>query len=95
MDKIKDIHNKWLIKYEYLEVKANNSVGGILTLWDPHKFGMLDVEASRNYLSLICQTVGDKKIYIITNVYGSQNKADKLKILTSLDDLRARNPIFP
>lgn len=35
IDKIRDIDNKWLIKYEYLEVKANNSAGGILRLWDP------------------------------------------------------------
>ena len=70
MDKIREIHNKWLIKYEYLEVKANNSVGGILTMWDPHKFGILETEASRNYLSLVCSPVGDKETYMITNVYG-------------------------
>ena len=28
MDKIRETHNKWLIKYEYLEVKENNSSGG-------------------------------------------------------------------
>ena len=59
MEKIREIHNKWLIKYEYLEVKATNSAGGILTLWDPQKFGILDAEVSRNYLSLVCQTLGD------------------------------------
>ena len=69
MDKIREIHKKWLIKYEYLEVKAKNSTGGILTLWDPQKFGILDDEASRNYLSLVCQPWGDKEIYMITNVY--------------------------
>jgi len=95
MDKIREIHNNWLIKYEYLEVKANNSVGGILTLSDPHKFGILDVEASKNYFSLVCQLVGDKEIYMITNVYGPQKQADKLKLLTSLEDLRARHPNMP
>lgn len=72
MDKIREIHNKWLIKYEYLEVEANNSAGGIMTLWDPQKFGMMDVEASRNYLPMICQPIGDKEIYMMTNVYGPQ-----------------------
>jgi len=72
MDKIREIHNKWLIKYEYLEAKAKNSAGGILTLWDPQKFGILDAKASRNYLSLVCQPLGDKEIYMITNVYGPQ-----------------------
>jgi len=70
MEKIRDIHNKWLFKYEYLEVQENHSAGGILTLWDPQKLGILDVEASRYYLSLLCQPVRDKEIYMITNVYG-------------------------
>ena len=39
IDKIREIHNKWLIRYEYLEVKAKNLARGILTLWDPQKFG--------------------------------------------------------
>eukprot|EP00253_Pinus_taeda_P021718 PITA_21718 len=95
MEKIREIHSKWLIKYEYLEVKANNSAGGILTLWDPQKFGILDAEASRNYLSLVCSLVGDKEIYMITNVYGPHKQANKLKLLTSLEDLRARYPSMP
>lgn len=72
MDNIRELHKKWLFKYEYLEVKANNLWGGILTFWDPHKFGILDVEASRNYLSLMCQPLGDLEIYMTTNVYGPQ-----------------------
>ena len=56
--------------YDYLEVKADNSAGGILTLWDPQKLGILDVEVSRNYLSLVIQPLGDKELYMITNVYG-------------------------
>lgn len=32
MDKIREIHSKWLSRYEYLEVKADNLAGGILTL---------------------------------------------------------------
>ena len=95
MDKIREIHNKCLIKYEYLKVKANNSAGGILTLCDPHKFGILDAEASRNYLSLVCQLVGHKEIYMITNVYGPEKKEDKLKLLTSLEELRQRHPVIP
>ncbi len=55
IDKIREIHNKWLIKYECLEFKEDNTVGGILTLWNPHKLRILDVEASRNYLSVVIQ----------------------------------------
>ena len=95
LDKIREIHNKWLTKYEYLEVKAKNSARGILTLWDPQKFGILDAEASRNYLSLVFQPLGDKDIYMITNVYGPQKQEDKLKLLTSLEELRAKHPNMP
>jgi len=95
MEKIREIHNKWLIKYEYLEVKANNSAGGILMLWEPQKFGILDSEASRNYLSLVCSLVGDKETYMIKNVYGPQKQVDKLKLLNSLGNIRARYPNMP
>ena len=95
MEKIRDIHNKWLFNYEYLEVKADHPAGGILTLWNPQKLGILDVEASRNYLSLICQPIGDKEIYMITNVYGPQKLAYKVELLTSLEELRERHPTLP
>ena len=64
-------------------------------MWDPQKFGILDAGASRNYLSLVCQPLGDKEIYMITNVYGPQKQEDKLKLLTSLEELRARHPNIP
>ena len=35
IEKIREIHNKWLIKYEYLEIKVDKIAGGILTLWNP------------------------------------------------------------
>ena len=70
-------------------------MGRILTLWDPQKFGILDAEASRNYISLVCQPLGDKEIYMITNVYGPQKQEDKFKLLTSLEELRARYPNMP
>ena len=95
IDKIREIHRKWLIKYEYPEFKANNTVGGILTLWNPRKFGILDAEASRNYLSMVIQPLGDNEIYMVTNVYGPQNSKEKLKLLTSLEVLRKRHPDMP
>jgi len=64
-------------------------------LWDPHKFGILDAEASRNYLYLVCSPLGDKETYMITNVYGPQQRADKRKLLASLEGLRARHPNIP
>jgi len=64
-------------------------------LRDPQNFGILDVEASRNYLALVCQHLRDKEIYKITNVYGPQNQNEKFKLLTSLKELRARYPNMP
>ena len=55
MERIRGKHSKWVNRYEYLEVKANKSTGGILTFWDPQEFGVIDAEASRHHLSLISQ----------------------------------------
>lgn len=95
MEKIIKVLNKWLIKYDYLEIKVNNSVGGNLTLWDPQKLGILNGEASKNYLSMVCSLIGDKESYMLSNVYGLQRQADKLKLLTSLERLIARYPNIP
>lgn len=53
IQKIKEIHSKWLNKYEFLEVKADKIVGGILNIWKPQKIGIIDVEASMNYLLMV------------------------------------------
>ena len=65
----REIYNKWLIRYEHVEVKENNSARGILIMWDPQKFGIVDAS---NYLFVVCQPIGDKEVYMITNVYGPQ-----------------------
>lgn len=95
IDKIREIHNKWIIKYEYIEVKADKTAGGILTLWKPQKLGILDAKASRNYLSMVIQPLGDKEVYLITNVYGPPKLEDKLRLLSSLEELREIYPVMP
>jgi len=95
VEKIRERHSKWLSKYEYLEVKATNSAGGILTLSNPQNFGILDAEASKHHLSLIIQPVGDKECYMITNVYGPQPLEDKLWLLTSLEKMKKRYTSLP
>jgi len=49
IQKLRQLHSKWLSKFEYLEVKADNTAGGILTLWNPQKIDIIDAEAARNY----------------------------------------------
>ena len=90
IQKIKLIHSKWLHRFEFLEVNAANTVGGILTLWNPQKVKVLDAEASRNYLSVVIQLVGVSKTFLVTNVYGPPIIEDKLILLEALTDLRNR-----
>lgn len=78
IQKLKQIHNKWLNRFESLEVKAKNSTRGILTLWDPLKISIIDAEASRNYLSIIFQPVGVSDTFLVTNFYGPQRIDEKL-----------------
>jgi len=92
VERICEKHSEWVNRYEYLEVKANKYDGVILTLWDPQKFGVIDAEASRHHLSLIFQPVGDRQCYMITNVYGPQPMEDKLRLLTTLEDMKRRYP---
>jgi len=95
VEKIIELHRKWLNNYKYLEVKENNTAGGILTLWNPQKFEIVDAEASRNNLSMVIQPLGDKECYLITNVYSPQLVGVKQKLLTSLEELRERHSIIP
>eukprot|EP00253_Pinus_taeda_P032924 PITA_32924 len=95
IQKIKEIHNKWLNRYEFLEVKAEHTAGGILTLWNPNKLDILDAEASREYLSVVIQPIGDKETYLVTNFYGPQRLEGKLKFLDSLEAFRDRHLGIP
>ena len=95
IQKIKQIHGKWLNRFEFLEVKVENTVGGILTLWNPQKIYMVDAEASINYLSMVIQLVGNKEVYLVTNVYGPKRLEGKLLFLDSLKKLKERHPKIP
>lgn len=95
IQKLKQIHSKWMDRFEFLEVKAENIVGGILTLWNPQKVSIIDAEASRNYLFVIVQPVGVVDTFLVTNVYGPQRIDEKLGLLNSLAELRSRNQEIP
>lgn len=95
IQKIRLIHNKWLIRYDFLEVKAENTAGAILTLWNPQRIYIMDAEASTNYLSVVIQPIGVSETFLVTNVYGPQHLEDKLKLLEALSDLRSRQTGMP
>jgi len=95
IQKIKEIHNKWFNLFEFLEVNVDNTTEDILTLWNPQNIGIIDDEASMNYLLVVIQLVGDRKTYLVTNVYGPQRMDDKIRFLDSLVDLRDRDVGVP
>jgi len=95
IQKLRKIHNKWLNRYDFMEVNEENTAGGILTLWNPQKIGIVDAEASRNYLSVVIQLVRDKDTYLVTNVYGPQRLDDKFRFIDSLMDLWNRYAELP
>jgi len=95
IQKLKQIHSRWMDRFEFLEVKVENTVGRILTLWHPQKISILDVDASRNYLSIILQLVGAVDTFLFTNVYRPQRIYEKLRLLNSLAKLRSRHEEIP
>lgn len=95
IQKIKQIHNKWLSKFEFLEVKEEKTARGILTLWNPKKIIIVDAEATRNYLSVIIQPMGMSKTFLDTNVYGPKRIDEKLSFMNSLVDLKSRHKETP
>eukprot|EP00253_Pinus_taeda_P030879 PITA_30879 len=86
--KLRQLHRKWLSRFEYLEVKAENTAGGILTLWNPQRIEIIDAKAARNYLSVVIQPIGDRSTYLVTNVYGPQRIEEKLRLTDSLGNLK-------
>jgi len=95
IQKIRLIHSKWLIRYEFLEVKVEKTTWGILTLWNPQRISIMDAEASRNYVSMVIQPVGVSETILVTNVYGPKKLEDKLILLEALSDLRSRQNGMP
>lgn len=95
IQKLKQIHSKWMNSFEFLEVKVENTAGGILTLWNPQRVSILGAEASRNYLSIIIQPVGVVDAFLTTNVYGPQIIEEKLRLLNSLAQLKSRHEGIP
>lgn len=79
VQKIQEIHSKWLNRYEFIEFKVENPVGGILILSNPPKIGIIDAEASWNYLSVVIQPVGDRDTYLLYSTL--QCFSEKMKLV--------------
>jgi len=90
MDKMEIISKKYWSKYKFLTVERQNTMGGILTLWNPQSVNLLSVEATRNMLSVIMQTMGNTEEVLCTNVYGLQALEEKRRMLRDLENLKER-----
>ena len=76
---------------EYMEVEGNGMEGGLATLWNPHSLHLISAEASRSYISLEMQIIGESNTYLCTNIYIPQRLEDKLLTLDRLSKMKRRH----
>jgi len=55
---------------EYLEIASNGWKGDLITLWNPQVIKILSFEATRSFIVVEAQVVGNSETYLCTNVYG-------------------------
>ena len=77
MDIMEIISKKYWNKYKFLTIESQNTVGGILTLWNPQSVNLLSVEATRHTLFVKMQVIGKMEEVLCTNVYGPQALEEK------------------
>jgi len=77
---------------EYLETTSHGWEVGLITLWDPQVIKILSSEATRSYIAIETQVVGNSETFLCTNVYGPQKLEEKLNFLRTLLNLKLRYP---
>lgn len=55
---------------EYLEATRNGWEGGLITLWNPEVIKILSSEATKSFIVVEAQVIGNSETYLCTNVYG-------------------------
>jgi hypothetical protein len=88
MDKMEIISKKYWSKYKLLTVESQNTLGGILTLWNPQSMNLLFAEATRHTLSVKMKVIGNIEEVLCTNVYGPQVLEEKRRMLLDLENLK-------
>jgi len=79
-------------RMEHMDIDSHGWEGGLVTWWNPHVIKILSSEASRHFLALEFQIIGNSDIYLCINVYGPQKLEEKLRLLSSLMNLKLRYP---
>jgi len=64
----------------------------LVTLWDPRVINILSAEATRSFIALEVQVIGNSETYLCTNVYGPQKLEEKYIFLRTLLNLKLRYP---
>eukprot|EP00253_Pinus_taeda_P033709 PITA_33709 len=89
---IKNTSKKLGRQMEYLENASHGWEWGLVTLWNPHVIKILFFEATRHFISLEVQVIGNSETYLCTNIYGPQKLEEKFTFLRTLLNLKLRYP---
>ena len=76
---------------DYLAVEGNGMSGGLATFWTPKSLHLLNAEATKTFLALEMQVIGEKGTFLFTNVYSPQRQEDKMMLLSNLTKLHQRH----
>lgn len=77
---------------EYVETTRNGWYGGLITPWNPQVIRILSSDATRSFIAVEAQVVGNSETYLCTNVYSPQKLEDKFIFMRTLLNLKLRNP---
>ena len=75
-----------------MEIASHGWEGGLVTLWDTRVINILLAEATRSFIALETQLIGNSEAYLCTKVYGPQKLEEKFIFLRSLTNLKLRYP---
>lgn len=77
----------WNDKWEFMEVDALESAGGLLYIWNPNVFNLLQAVGNRNFI--ILSGMLDCSFHcVIANVYGSNCTSERKLLWERLTNLR-------
>eukprot|EP00253_Pinus_taeda_P030678 PITA_30678 len=89
---IKEVSRKLGRRMDYMETDSQGWEGDLVTWWNPHVIKILSLEATRQFIALELQIIGNSEIYLCINVYGPQRLEEKIRFLRSLMNMKLRYP---
>eukprot|EP00253_Pinus_taeda_P034305 PITA_34305 len=89
---IKNVSRKLGRQMEYMETDSHGWEGGLVTWWNPHVIKIFSSEATRHFIALEVQVIGNSETYLCINVYGPQKLEEKFIFLRTLLNIKLRYP---